>query len=49
MEGEEDESNVMVIPNRVFDAFWSLKEKSIVIEIPASYDQSNSVVFKHQF
>jgi hypothetical protein len=39
----------MVIPNRVFDAFWQLKEKSIIIEVPQHYDHSNAVIFKHQF
>lgn len=39
----------MVIPNRVFDAFWQLKERSIVIEVPQHFDQSNAVIFKHQF
>ena len=47
-ESEEDESNVMVIPNRIFDAFWQLKERSIIIEVPENFDQSNSL-FKHQF
>jgi hypothetical protein len=39
----------MVIPNRVFDAFWQLKEKSIIIEVPENFDKANSVIFKHQF
>ena len=39
---------MMVIPNRVFDAFWQLKERSIVIEVPDNFDQNNQV-FRHQF
>lgn len=39
----------MVVPNRVFDIFWQIKEKSIIIEVPPNFDQSNAVIFKHQF
>jgi hypothetical protein len=28
---DENEVAIMVLPNRVFDAFWALKEQSIII------------------
>jgi hypothetical protein len=37
----------MVIPNRIFDAFWHLKEKSIIIEIPQAIDQTTNL-FRQQ-
>lgn len=37
----------MVIPNRVFDNFWRIKERSIVIETPPNFEASNPLVFQH--
>jgi len=36
----------MVIPNRIFDSFWKIKEKSIVVEVPANFNEENSLAFK---
>lgn len=39
----------MVIPNRVFDSFWRIKERSIVIEAPQNFEAANPLVFQHHF
>lgn len=36
----------MVIPNRIFELFWQLKEKSIIVEVPDSFDGSDMTLFK---
>lgn len=36
----------MVIPNRIFDAFWKIKEKSIIVEVPADFTEEHSAVFR---
>lgn len=36
----------MVIPNRIFDAFWKIKERSIVVEVPSNFTEENSLAFK---
>jgi len=37
----------MIIPNRAFDAFWELKDKSIIIEIPQNIDKG-TLIFRQQ-
>jgi hypothetical protein len=37
----------MIIPNRAFEAFWELKDKSIIIEIPHSVDKE-TIIFRQQ-
>ena len=37
----------MIIPNRAFDAFWELKDKSIIIEIPQNIDKG-TIIFRQQ-
>lgn len=44
---DEDEASIMVIPNRIFDAFWSNKEKSIVIDVPETVDKT-ATIFRQQ-
>jgi hypothetical protein len=44
---EDNEATIMVIPNRVFDAFWLKKEGSILISFPQNVDQS-TIVFRQQ-
>ena len=36
----------MVIPNRIFDCFWKIKERSIVVEVPVNFNEENSLMFR---
>lgn len=36
----------MVIPNRIFDVFWKIKEKSIIVEVPPNFTEENTLIFR---
>ena len=45
-DSDSEEANIMVIPNRIFDNFWKIKERSIVVEVPSNFSEENSLMFR---
>ncbi len=39
----------MVIPNRIFEILWQVKERSIIVEVPATFNESNMILFRQNF